>query len=214
MTYSVSQAAGNITGKTPPSRPQKLALLESLRGIAALLIVAFHANELFTLKFGQPFLGSLFQFGDSGVDFFFVLSGFFLALSSFKYIGQTGKASGFLLKRCVRIYPFYWFVTLGLVPVYFLMPSFGKGHERELGTLFTSLLLIPQGHAPIVSVAWFLSHLVFFYLIFTAVILAPKIFSKVVFIGLVLSALFMVADIGSGYQLREGAHFLTNFVFS
>ncbi|MEO0458444.1 MAG: acyltransferase family protein, partial [Cyanobacteria bacterium P01_A01_bin.114] len=32
--------------------------------------------------------------------------------------------------------------------------------------------------------------------------------------GLVLSALFMVADIGSGYQLREGAHFLTNFVFS
>ncbi|MEM9906857.1 MAG: acyltransferase [Cyanobacteria bacterium P01_D01_bin.44] len=200
--------------KTAHKPAQKLTLLECLRGLAALLIVAFHATELFALKFDHPFLLSLFQFGDAGVDFFFVLSGFFLALSSFKYIGHSGKVKGFLLKRCARLYPFYWFVTIGLIPIYFLVPSFGKGHEREMGSILKSLLLIPQSHAPIVSVAWFLSHLMFFYLAFAAVIWAPKLFSKVVFVGLSLSAIFMLADVISGFQLRDKTHFLIDFIFS
>ncbi|MEM8810258.1 MAG: acyltransferase [Cyanobacteria bacterium P01_G01_bin.38] len=210
MTYSIRKAT-NEMARQPA---QKLTLLESLRGVAALLIVTFHATELFALKFDQPFLGSFFKFGDAGVDFFFVLSGFFLALSSFKYIGHPGKAKDFLLKRCVRLYPFYWFVTIGLIPIYFRVPSFGKGHEREIGSIFKSLLLIPQSHAPIVSVAWFLSHLMFFYLAFAAVIWAPKIFSKVVFVGLSLSAIVMLAEAITGFQLRDQTHFLIDFIFS
>lgn len=193
---------------------QKLQLLESLRGLAALLIVAFHATELFSLKFNQPFLLSLFEFGDSGVDFFFVLSGFFLALSSFRYIGRQEIAKDFFLKRCARIYPFYWLVSLCIIPVYFLIPSFGKGYETELGVILKSLLLLPQAHAPILSVAWFLSHLLFFYGIFAWVIWLPKIASKVVLAGLSVSAFFMVADIVSGFQLRANTHFLLDFIFS
>ncbi|MEO0349173.1 MAG: acyltransferase [Cyanobacteria bacterium P01_A01_bin.15] len=193
---------------------QQLELLGCLRGIAALLIVAFHATELFSLKFDQPFLRSLFEFGDSGVDFFFVLSGFFLALSSFKYIGRQHTAREFLIKRCVRIYPFYWFVSLCIIPIYFLMPSFGKGHETDIGVIIKSLLLIPQSHAPILSVAWFLSHLVFFYFIFAAVILLPRVFMNIVFAGLSLTAFFIVADVLPGVQLAEASHYLTDFVFS
>ena len=192
----------------------KLELLECLRGIAALLIVAFHATELFSLKFGQPFLRSLFEFGDSGVDFFFVLSGFFLTLSSFKYIGRPHTARAFLIKRCVRIYPFYWLVSLCIIPVYFLMPSFGKGHETDIGVIIKSLLLIPQSHVPILSVAWFLSHLVFFYFIFATVILLPRIFTKVVFAGLSLTGFFIVVDVISGFQLGETTHYGTDFIFS
>ncbi|MFG6093959.1 acyltransferase [Leptothoe sp. ISB3NOV94-8A] len=194
--------------------PQKLELLESLRGIAALLIVAFHAAELFALKFDQPFLLSLFDFGDSGVDFFFVLSGFFLALSSFKYMGHRHTAKAFLIKRCVRIYPLYWLLSLCVIPVYFLVPSFGKGHEQDIGVIIKSLLLIPQEHPPILSVAWFLSHLVLFYLAFTAVILLPKVASKLILAGLSVSAVFMLTDILSGFQLRNNNHFLLNFIFS
>ena len=193
---------------------QRLLLLETLRGLAALLIVAFHATELFQIKFDQPFLGSLFKFGDSGVDFFFVLSGFFLTLSSFKYIGYQSAAKDFLFKRCVRIYPFYWFVSLGILPIYFLVPSFGKGYEKDLGVILQSLLLIPQDHAPILSVAWFLSHLIFFYFVFTATILWPKVSSKIIFAGLSLSVLFMLADVMSGFQLRNKTPFLFDFTFS
>lgn len=193
---------------------QKLALLESFRGIAALLIVAFHATELFNLKFDHPFLLSLFEFGDSGVDFFFVLSGFFLTLSSLKYMGQQDAVKDFLVKRCVRIYPFYWLVSICIMPIYFLVPSFGKGYEKDISVIFKSLLLIPQEHAPILSVAWFLSHLIFFYLVFAAVILWPKVVSKIIFAGLSLSAFFMLADIVSGFQLRHNTHFLLDFIFS
>lgn len=205
MTYS---------RKTIKQPTQKLVLLEGLRGLAALLIVAFHATELFSLKFEQPFLFSLFEFGDSGVDFFFVLSGFFLAVSSFNAIGRQTAAKDFLFKRCGRIYPFYWLVSLCIIPAYFLMPSFGKGYETDIGVIIQSLLLIPQSHPPVLSVAWFLSHLLFFYLIFTAVILQPKIFSNVVFAGLSLSAFFILADVMSGFQLRANTHFLLDFIFS
>lgn len=193
---------------------QKLELLEGLRGIAALLIVAFHATDLFIIKFNRPFLLSLFDFGDSGVDFFFVLSGFCLALSSGKYIGNRGAAKSFLIKRCMRIYPFYWLISLCIIPIYFLVPSFGKGHETAIDVILKSLLLIPQEHAPIVSVAWFLSHLIFFYLIFASLIYRPKVFSKLIYAGLSLSAFLMLADIVSDFQLKAHTHFLINFIFS
>lgn len=202
------------SSKTIKQPAQKLMLLEGFRGLAALLIVAFHATELFSLKFEQPLLFSLFEFGDSGVDFFFVLSGFFLAVSGFNVLGRQTAAKDFLLKRCGRIYPLYWLVSLCIIPIYFLMPSFGKGYETDIGVIIQSLLLIPQSHPPVLSVAWFLSHLLFFYLIFTAVILQPKIFSNVVFAGLSLSAFFIVADVMSGFQLRAKTPFLLDFIFS
>lgn len=202
------------SSKTIKQPAQKLMLLEGFRGLAALLIVAFHATELFSLKFEQPFLFSLFEFGDSGVDFFFVLSGFFLAVSSFNALGHQTAAKDFFLKRCGRIYPLYWLVSLCIIPTYFLIPSFGKGYETDIGVIIQSLLLIPQSHPPVLSVAWFLSHLLFFYLIFTAVILRPKIFSNVVFAGLSLSAFFILADVMSGFQLRANTHSLLDFIFS
>jgi peptidoglycan/LPS O-acetylase OafA/YrhL len=191
-----------------------LKLLERLRGMAALLIVAFHATELFRAKFNQPFLQSFFDFGDSGVDFFFVLSGFFLASSSHKLLKHQHTAKDFLVKRCVRIYPLYWLVSLCVIPIYFLIPSFGKGYEQDMGVIIKSLLLIPQEHAPILSVAWFLSHLIFFYLAFTAVILLPKVAPKIILVGLSVSAFFMLADMISGFQIKNYIHFLLNFIFS
>ncbi|MGD1953532.1 MAG: acyltransferase family protein [Leptolyngbyaceae cyanobacterium] len=200
--------------KAIQSSSQKLELLEAFRGIAALLIVVFHATDLFNLKFNQRFLLSVFEFGDSGVDFFFVLSGFFLALSGVSYIGNSDKAKDFLFKRCLRIYPFYWLISLCIIPIYFLVPSFGKGYETDIGVIFKSLLLIPQAHPPILSVAWFLSHLVFFYLAFLWVVLSPKIGSKLVLTGLSLSAFYSLTDILSGFQLRNNVHFLIDFIFS
>ena len=194
--------------------PKQLELIETLRCIATLLIVFFHATELFRLKFEEYFLFSIFSFGDSGVDFFFVLSGFSLAISSSKYIGDTSKVKVFLLKRFIRIYPLYWIISALIVPIYFFIPSFGNGHETNVYSIINSFLLIPYQYSPILIVAWFLSHITFFYILFSFLILRPKIFSYLIICWLFLSIMFIPYDLINYLYLDENAHRLIKFFFS
>jgi len=77
--------------------------------------------------FGHPaWLVDFAKFGWTGVDLFFVLSGFLISSQLFSQIkqGKTISFKLFFLKRFFRIIPAFWFV----VAIYFLFPSF---HERE-----------------------------------------------------------------------------------
>ena len=57
---------------------KKLNLLQVYRGIAAILVVLFHLNEMSIERLKQVTFFNLFQAGWSGVDYFFVLSGFIM----------------------------------------------------------------------------------------------------------------------------------------
>src|SRR6476646_9602345 len=82
----------------------------------------------------------------------------------------------FGVKRAIRVYPLYWIITLVLLPIYFLIPSFGKGYERDLGVIVKSLLLLPQENFPVLIVGWTLSYEIFFYCLFgLAIWFAPRI---------------------------------------
>ena len=76
--------------------------LQSLRGIAALLVVlqhvTFYACSINGIDY-QPFLR--IDFGRIGVQLFFVISGFVMA-------GCLSQGKRFLLNRMMRIYPGYW----------------------------------------------------------------------------------------------------------
>lgn len=71
--------------------------LDALRGIAALIIIAFH----FTL--GKNF-SPYFNLGCVGIDIFFILSGFVI----YRYIDTAKNWRIFLLNRFSRLYPAYW----------------------------------------------------------------------------------------------------------
>jgi peptidoglycan/LPS O-acetylase OafA/YrhL len=149
----------------------QLNLLQAFRGLAALLIVLYHATGLAINKFNQSYLLDFFIFGNSGVDFFFVLSGFMIFYAHIADIGNKNKFILFLKKRFIRIYPLYWLVTFIVLPVYFFVPSLGQGYERNIGVIIKSLLLYPQtANMPIVSVGWTLTYEVFFYLLFSLLI--------------------------------------------
>ncbi|MBD2095425.1 acyltransferase [Trichocoleus sp. FACHB-591] len=196
------------------STRKKLELIQACRGIAALLVVLFHVTEFSQEKLNQNFLSGLFAFGGSGVDFFFVLSGFIIFFAHQADIGQKQKLNAFIVKRVIRVYPLYWIITLALLPIYFLIPSFGKGYERDLGVILKSLLLVPQENFPVLIVGWTLSHEIFFYFIFgLAIWLTPKVSRFVLcsWLGGTLTFFWLsVSDRASAVQ----PPLLLNFIFN
>lgn len=103
---------------------QKLYGLDHLRAFAILYVFLFH---YFILSHGQPeWLPDIAKFGWTGVDLFFVLSGFLISSQLFAQIkqGQNISFIQFFLKRFFRIVPAF-LVTVGL---YFRLPLF---REKE-----------------------------------------------------------------------------------
>jgi peptidoglycan/LPS O-acetylase OafA/YrhL len=160
-------------------RKDELVTIQAGRAIAALLVVAFHTSiSIFALpKYfsDQPF-GRLFDFGHSGVDFFFVLSGFIILYVHSTDIGRSEKLRPYLFKRLIRIYPIYWIILGTTLPAYVMNRSFGGGHELEPLTLLSSFLLVHFGnHGGVLVVSWTLFHEVLFYCVFGLIILLPRI---------------------------------------
>lgn len=113
-------------GPTPLDQhvPQKLHGLDHLRALAIAQVFFFH---YFILSGGQPaWLPDVASFGWTGVDLFFVLSGFLIASQLFLQIrqGQRIVFRSFFLKRFFRIIPAF----LVTVALYFCFPFF---REKE-----------------------------------------------------------------------------------
>jgi peptidoglycan/LPS O-acetylase OafA/YrhL len=94
--------------------PQRLPVLDMLRGLASFAVCWFHMTNG-RIDFLPPgTLKTSGAFGWLGVDVFFVISGFVIPFA-LKRSGYGIRDSGtFLLKRVVRLDPPY-FVTIGLV---------------------------------------------------------------------------------------------------
>jgi peptidoglycan/LPS O-acetylase OafA/YrhL len=145
------------------STANRFELIEIGRGIAALLVVFFHATVTIALPkyFGEAPLDGLFSFGYAGVDFFFVLSGFIIFYSTAKNHGKPNAVLSYIKHRLIRIYPIYWVVGLLLLPLTYLM-----GHHVGAVNAVMDFLLIPREGYPFVPVAWTLRHEMLFYVSF------------------------------------------------
>ncbi|MBD2577603.1 acyltransferase [Oscillatoria sp. FACHB-1406] len=160
--------------KIPRKRVQ-LNLLQAFRGVAALLVILFHIDQLSNETLKQPFLFDFFKFGSAGVDYFLVLSGFVAIYAHWHELGHRSfeNFKTFLLKRCIRIYPVYWIISLIVVAFFVLIPGFAKAGDLTPEFLFKSFILFPQTESPLLNVGWTLILIVFFYLVFSLVYLLP-----------------------------------------
>jgi peptidoglycan/LPS O-acetylase OafA/YrhL len=94
-------------------RGARLAELDALRGIAVLLVLAFHYTTRVTELFPEAGWGD-FAFGGYGVHLFFVISGFDIIMT----LDRSARARDFLVARFSRLYPAYWtaiLLTAGLL---------------------------------------------------------------------------------------------------
>lgn len=144
--------------------PSRLASLDALRGLAALIVVLFHYLPYYDKLFGHDFampglLHDTLQFGRYGVHLFFILSGFVI----FMTLERTSKASWFGLARAFRLLPALWAaIALTFLSVHWLGP---ESRAVPLGTalLNTTLLHEYLGQAHVDGAYWSLVVEVTFY---------------------------------------------------
>lgn len=112
------------------------ALLDGLRGVAAMLVVWYHVFEGFQFAGNKPVIDFI-NHGYLAVDFFFMLSGFVIGYAYDDRWGKSLTMGGFFRRRLIRLHPM---VMLGALigTVSFLL----TGMERWDGTHSTLLLTL------------------------------------------------------------------------
>lgn len=154
----------------------KVESIQMLRAIAITLVVINHISNYFARNFGfKPYFLSWGQCGECGVDLFFVISGFVIMYISIINKREISPVS-FVLHRVGRIYPLYWIVSLIYLPLFLVVPSLlNRGSDGVLAvSLWKSFLLIPSNLAPLIGQGWTLVYEMYFYIIFTLMLLNPK----------------------------------------
>ena len=122
---------------SPLYRPE----INGLRGLAILLVIAYHAN----LILGNV---ALLPGGYLGVDIFFVISGYLITLQVLKQLNNnTFSFKGFYMRRARRLLPALFLVIFTSLPLAwrYLLPDEMKEYS---GSIISSLLFV--------SNVWFL----------------------------------------------------------
>ena len=156
----------------------RIGRLQVLRALAATRVVIFHAVSDY-LPAGSAMLDfGLYELLSGGVEIFFVISGFIIRATSWNAHGPA-HAAGFLLKRFVRLVPYYWLITSGLVLLCLAAPGLFHSYHFEWRHALASMLFIPWPRPdgaiyPPLAPGWSLNYEVLFYLAFAALMLFAR----------------------------------------
>lgn len=152
----------------------RLAGIQGLRFVAALMVVIYHANIFVNDVFPRPADDPIMMFsliGAAGVPVFFTISGFIMFHTSGQMFHRPGATADFLKRRLLRVYPIYWIILL----FYLLkLAWWGPGVSAGPADLAWIALLVPGYADSIISPAWTLVYELYFYITFGLVLALPK----------------------------------------
>jgi peptidoglycan/LPS O-acetylase OafA/YrhL len=176
-----------------PSRSFRYLELDALRGLAAILVVLFH----FTMKREQAKLG--FNLGVTGVDLFFIISGFVIFMS----LNNISSTKEFIINRFTRLYPTYWTCVTFTYVLYKLVGNYTNtpcksGIRDYLGnlTMFQYYLKIPDLDGPY----WSLIIEMTFYILI-AIVFSLKKMKFIIPIGLLILFVILLQYIIQGTKI-------------
>lgn len=171
-------------------------LLDGWRGIAAIMVVLYHATQGIILKdptlLQHPFF-KVSSYGMLGVDVFFVVSGYCILAAVASSMKRHEGTASFFAKRVRRIYPTYLiamilFIVIGKAIIFLVGTGLLPQEARSIplvangnisaGILFwvsnvtLTQILLRQGF--VVTLAWTLCYEIAFYVIVGTVYFADR----------------------------------------
>lgn len=175
---------------------EKIIALDSLRGIAALMVCIFHFTNDTTFLSSDTILHLIGKNGWSGVQLFFLISGFVIPYSLYKanysYQNCIWSAKNFLLRRFVRIeIPYFISILLVLFVgyLYSISPYYkGTGFEIDFENVFLHLFYINSFFDKpfLSSVYWTLGIEFQFYIL--VLLIFPLLLKRSIYFILILSS--------------------------
>ncbi|HET6250240.1 MAG TPA: acyltransferase [Tepidisphaeraceae bacterium] len=171
---------------SPPPKPAhgaRLLQLDILRGVAILLVlfrhpIVYHDSQIKNVGWWKPLSFILMRFGWTGVDLFFVLSGFLIGGLLFQEIRKTGAldVKRFLIRRGFKIWPPY-FVLIGFAFLWLIF-AWHRSVHSALSAIAPNLLHLQNYLGTPRGPTWSLAVEEHFYLALPLFLLAVLYFAR------------------------------------
>lgn len=202
-----------MSTNAPARNDGKIHSVQILRFIAAFSVLFGHLL-MEAKKFG--FLDQAYETlyslpWGSGVDVFFIISGFIISHVLMGARPQARDAQDFMIRRIIRVAPVYWFYTLLMVFAVLLFSGLLRSNVIAADHVLASLFFIPWpnpakgGLTPVLGQGWTLNYEFFFYVLaFFSVFLSPHL-RKYFLTGAIL--VFYVLALA-----LRGSHFIFDFL--
>lgn len=183
---------------TSSSLPYSYKSVQTLRGVAALLValmhlIFFYCDSMVYIGGPAPHMATFLYFkgfGGVGMQIFFVISGFIMAYLN--AIGETKTFGAFMAKRFTRIVPLYWLCTI--VYAFLLVNPSAFGFWR----IAQSLFFIPRhDNSAVLGPGWSLNFEMMFYALFALVTLVAR--ASFLWVGIVFLAMQALGKITGFY---------------
>jgi len=177
------------------------------RAFAAIGVILYHIATTASANNIETELFEIFKWGNLGVDFFFVISGFIIHYIHHKHFGKANFCYNYAKKRILRVYPIYLSVFF-LKFLILLVVGINFKDYQTAEYFLCSMLLIPiENEFPFITVAWTLSHEMTFYILYIIPIALGKYF---LYLGIIFwSFLIIFSDI-----FYSDLYFIIRFLMS
>lgn len=222
----ISENLSLVTKNSHPLNPvANIRALQILRAVAALMVVSRHSDLLLKhipnhyLPNEFAAVGTIFAFFyhlSFGVDIFFCLSGYIMAMLLQRAASGPMAALDFMAKRAIRILPPYWAFTFLILILYVVtqeklnIGQLSGNSWQNTCRAFTSLFLIPQAAPPLLIAGWTLIHEFLFYLLCAIIVLLNRS-SRLILILASIPTLAVALALG-GHPTSFGSVFGTYYL--
>lgn len=184
--------------------PKKYEYIDSLRGIAILLVIIVHIGTVLdntTLFFPEDsILHKIIGSGGYGVQLFFIVSAYTLTMSYYNRIDEPHKTRNFFIRRFLRIAPMYYLAIIYFtldkyLQFNFSSPDFSAIPIRSLlSNVFFTNALIPEHTNNYVPGGWSVSVEFLFYFVMPLICSRIKTMNAAMLLFLVTLAFAVIID--------------------